>query len=124
MCLILNKSINFWYAIKRKTWNLFIIEESVISTEKALPTEAPTKKELRDVLTLREGFVHLSLAHWCKTSEFPATIMTSARGKAETYPCWKKAKLTQMGMWWMLNGTGSRSSGVYCVKTEASATRH
>lgn len=59
------------------------------------------------------------------TQQGPATFPRPAHDKQETYPCWKKAKLTQMGMWWMLSGTGSRSSGAYCVKSvNAWSLRH
>lgn len=70
----------------------------------------------KGALILKEVFVPLSREHLNRTKKFLAVCTISAHDKNETYPCWKKAKLTQMGMWWMLKGTGSRSSGVYCLK--------
>lgn len=68
-------------------------------------------------------FINLCYAMKRKTLEWnnvvPSCVDHLAHGHDETHPCWKKAKLTQMGMWWMLNGTGSRSSGVYCQKTKS-----
>lgn len=85
----------------KKMWSLSIIVEFVTSTEKAFWQLMPSQKKKRTM---------------SRTKKFLAIFIILAHNKDMTYPCWKKAKLTQMGMWWMLNGTGSRSSGVYCLK--------
>ncbi len=93
----------------------------VNSIEKApcqlMPLQRRKKKPTR-CFNIRGGICSFVHSTFERNRKVLAAFIISVHDKNETYPCWKKAKLTQMGMWWMLSGTGSRSSGVYCLEIE------